>query len=117
VPAYPDQTFAGTVKSIAPTVDAKSRTAAVRIEPKDDASKLRPGMFAKLNIVTAAKQNALIVPREAILSAGPSSNPLIIAIGDGNQVHRTPVRLGLQSDRFVEILSGVDDGQLRRPAA
>src|SRR5581483_5146463 len=38
VPAFPDRKFAGTVKSISPTIDSKSRTAAVRIEPKDDGS-------------------------------------------------------------------------------
>src|SRR5207248_9489842 len=53
VPAFPKQTFSGTVKSISPTVDTKSRTAAVRVEPKDDGSKLRAGMFARLSIVTA----------------------------------------------------------------
>src|SRR5206468_1835940 len=72
VPAFPSQTFTGKVKSIAPTVDSKSRTAAVRVEPKDDSSKLRAGMFARLSIITAAKSNALIVPKEAILHPGPS---------------------------------------------
>ena len=68
VPAFPQQTFTGSVKSIAPTVDSKSRTAAVRIEPKDDGSKLRAGMFAQLSIVTAEKQDALIVPKQAVLA-------------------------------------------------
>jgi multidrug efflux pump subunit AcrA (membrane-fusion protein) len=84
----------------------------VRIVPKDDESKLRSGMFARLNIITAQKQNALIVPREAILNASPTTDPLVITIGDGGLVHRTAVRLGLQSDRFVEILSGVNEGQM-----
>jgi RND family efflux transporter MFP subunit len=112
VPAFPSQTFTGKVKSIAPTVDSKSRTAAVRVEPKDDANKLRAGMFARLSIITAAKSNALIVPKEAILNPSPSADPLIVAIDQSGQVHRTPVRLGLQSDRFVEIVSGVTEGQL-----
>jgi RND family efflux transporter MFP subunit len=112
VPAFPKQTFTGAVKSIAPTVDAKSRTAAVRIEPKDDGSKLRAGMFARLNIITAQKQNTLIVPKEALLSTSQGADPLVIAIGDGGQVHRTPVRIGLQNERFVEILGGLNEGQM-----
>ena len=86
VPAFPQQTFTGSVKSIAPTVDSKSRTAAVRIEPKDDASKLRAGMFAQLSIVTAEKQNALIVPKQAVLTGTPGHR----AAGH----HHRPVRAG-----------------------
>ena len=112
VPAFPTQTFTGAVKSIAPTIDSKSRTAAVRIEPKDDASRLRAGMFARLSIVTAEKQNALLVPRESILAGPAGTQPLVITIDPSGLVHRQTVRLGLQSDRFAEVLSGIDDGQL-----
>jgi RND family efflux transporter MFP subunit len=112
VPAFPQQTFTGSVKSISPTVDSKSRTAAVRIEPQDDASKLRAGMFAQLSIVTAEKQNALIVPKQAVLTGTPGVEPLVITIDPSGRVHRQPVQLGLQSDTATEILSGIDDGQL-----
>jgi RND family efflux transporter MFP subunit len=112
VPAFPKEPFNGTVRSIAPTVDSRSRTAAVRIEPKDDASRLRAGMFARLSIITAQKPNALLAPREAILSSGPNATPQVLVINDDNQVHRVAVRLGLQNDRLVEIVSGLDDGQI-----
>ena len=112
VPAFPTQTFTGTVRSISPTVDTKSRTAAVRVEPKDDGSKLRAGMFARLSIVTAEKPNALIVPREAVLIGAPGTDPLVITIDAAGRVHRQPVQLGLQSDRAIEISNGIDAGQL-----
>jgi len=112
VPAYPGTTFTGTVRAIAPTIDARSRTAAVRVEPKDDASKLRAGMFARLNIITAQKQNTLLVPTAALVSQSQGTDPTVIAIGDGNAVQRTPVRIGLRNDRVVEIVSGLSDGQL-----
>jgi multidrug efflux pump subunit AcrA (membrane-fusion protein) len=69
-------------------------------------------MFARLNIITAEKQNALIVPKEAILTGAAGSQPLVIAIDPAGRVHRQPVQLGLQSARFAEILSGIDDGQI-----
>ncbi|HEY0583257.1 MAG TPA: efflux RND transporter periplasmic adaptor subunit, partial [Chloroflexota bacterium] len=113
VPAFPTQTFSGAVKSIAPTIDSKSRTAAVRIEPKEDAlGKLRAGMYARLNIVTAEKQNALVVPKQAILTGAPGTEPQVIAIDPAGRVRRQPVKLGLQSDRLTEIVGGLDDGQL-----
>ncbi len=111
VSAFPSQTFSGTVKAIAPTVDTKSRTAAVRIEPRDDGGKLRAGMFARLSIVTAARQNALVVPREAVLEAAPGAQTTVVTI-EGNRVKKQPVRLGLVGDKLVEIVSGVTEGQL-----
>jgi HlyD family secretion protein len=69
-------------------------------------------MFARLSIITAEKQDALIVPRQAILSGAPGTEPLVIAIDPSGRVHRQPVQLGLQSDRLAEVVGGIDDGQL-----
>jgi multidrug efflux pump subunit AcrA (membrane-fusion protein) len=70
-------------------------------------------MFARLSIVTAEKKNALLVPREAVLIGAPGSEPLVVAIDQASGVvRRQPVRLGLQSDKFAEITTGIDDGQL-----
>jgi multidrug efflux pump subunit AcrA (membrane-fusion protein) len=52
------------------------------------------------------------VPREAVLIGAPGSEALVIAIDSAGRVHRQPVKLGLQSDRAIEISSGLDDGQL-----
>ena len=110
VPAFPGQTFAGEVKSIAPTVDSKSRTASVRIEPRDGDQKLRAGMFAQLSIVTASKHGALLVSKAAIdVSTG---QPRVALIDASNTVGLKPVQLGIQNDNFAEIVSGIDDGQL-----
>jgi HlyD family secretion protein len=112
VSAFPSQTFAGTVRSIAPTIDSKSRTAAVRIEPTDTANHLRDGMFATLSITTAEHHNTLLAPRQAILSGTPGVEPSVLAIDASGVVRRQPVKLGIQSDLFGEILSGIDDGQV-----
>lgn len=112
VPAFPAETFGGKVTSIAPIMDGKSRTTAVRIEPTDSTGRLRGGMFASVTIITAEKPNALVVPRAAIMPGRPGIEPLVMAIDSGGSIHRQPVKLGLQNDQLVEILSGIDDGQL-----
>jgi RND family efflux transporter MFP subunit len=113
VPAYPSETFHGTVKSIAPTIDPRSRTAAVRVEPNDDAlGKLRAGMFARLTIVTTSKPDALLVPREAVQIGGAGSQPVVMVVDDTGLVHRQPVRLGLQNDTLDEIVAGLDLDQM-----
>jgi hypothetical protein len=52
------------------------------------------------------------VPKQAVLVGTPGTEPMVITIDPAGRVHRQPVRLGLQSDSFDEILTGIDDGQL-----
>jgi RND family efflux transporter MFP subunit len=112
VPAYPGETFGGTVTAIAPGIDQKSRTASVRIQPNDDNRKLRPGMLAQVSIATGAQANVLVVPREAILGSPTPNGSATVVTLDGNEATRTQVRLGLVGDQQVEIRSGLTDGQV-----
>jgi RND family efflux transporter MFP subunit len=112
VDAYPGQTFAGTIFSISPTVDVRSRTATVRIRPEHTTHQLRAGMFAHVNIVSAEHQGTLLIPKQALQQAGEGSSPTVFALGDGSLVQKVPVAVGVQSDRFVEVLSGLQEGQL-----
>jgi multidrug efflux pump subunit AcrA (membrane-fusion protein) len=68
-------------------------------------------MFARLSIVTAARQSTLLVPREAVLTR-TGAEPLVVAIDNNNHVRKVPVRLGLQSERLTEVTSGLTEGQL-----
>jgi RND family efflux transporter MFP subunit len=112
VPAFPDQTFAGSVRSIAPSVDSKTRTVPVRIEPRNDDGRLRPGMFARVAIITAVKDDALLVPREAVLGDTAGAGPAVFAIDTAGRVRRQPVTLGIQNDQSAEIVRGLEFGQL-----
>jgi len=112
VPAFPDQVFNGTVTNVAPGVDQKTRTASVRIRPRDDAGKLKPGMLAQVTIITATQSDALLVPREAVVGTpAPNSQATLVTL-DGGHALRTIVQLGLVSDRAVQVNSGLSDGQV-----
>jgi HlyD family secretion protein len=112
VPAFPSATFSGTVKAISPRLESSNRTAAVHIVPNDEQAKLRAGMFARVSIVTAAKDHALLIPREALVSTGDGGQSTVVALDDGATVRRARVKLGIQDEEFVEILSGLDEGSL-----
>jgi HlyD family secretion protein len=110
VATYPDKTFRGQVAEISPTLDTRTRTSTVHIQPKDPDAQLRAGMFAQLNIITASHQGALLVPSAAILNDGPQ--PQVLGIDSGNVVNLQPVRIGLRTDDVVEVVSGLQEGAL-----
>jgi RND family efflux transporter MFP subunit len=110
VAAFPGRTFAATVESISPTLDAKSRTAAVHIHPQDPDAALRAGMFASVSIITANKHNTLLVPNAALRTDGNQAK--VVAIDGTNAVRVQPVQLGLKNDTVTEIVSGLDQGDL-----
>src|SRR5437667_77186 len=62
--AYPDETFAGKIVLVSPEVDEKTRTTEVRIET--ESPKLKPGMFADVEIVTDTVDHVLVIPDDAI---------------------------------------------------
>ena len=112
VPAYPDQTFDGTVSAVAPGVDQKTRTASVRIQPQAAAGKLKPGMMAQVSIITATQSDALLVPREAIVGAASPNSPATLVTLDNGRADRVTVQVGLVGDRTVQVSSGLNDGQI-----
>ncbi len=82
VAAYPGEQFPGTVASISPTADARSRTFAVRVYPNDPQGRLRDGMFAQVGLQTAARQ-ASLVPVQAVVNR--SGRNIVFVVG---QFHR-----------------------------
>ncbi len=112
VSAFPDKAFTGTVKSVPPSVDPKTRTAEIRIQPSDPDGVLRAGMSATASIVTATHQDVLVVPRVALLTSGASTQPSLLTLDADHHIHTTPVQIGIQTAQSVEIASGVSDGQI-----
>lgn len=96
------------VDYIYPTLNTKNRTVSVRMVLDNKDGRLKPNMFADLTIYAGAKENILIVPNEAVIRSG-KSNRVMVAIGDGRFEAKT-VRLGLESGGFIEIVSGLKEG-------
>lgn len=107
IAAFPGQVFNGKVTVVAPTVDPKSRTAVVKVEPDAAArGKLRAGMFAQVGIVTDQKSGVLAIPRSALLS-GPDQAVMVV---DNGTLKRVPVQTGIRGADKVEITSGLNEG-------
>jgi Cu(I)/Ag(I) efflux system membrane fusion protein len=110
VESFPRDAFSGTVKSIAPVLDPRTRTAAVQVDIPDPQGKLKPGMFTQLAIHLGQHQAALMVPKEAILMMGsidPTAPPqqVVYTVADG-RVHKQVVSTGVSDGKSTELLQG-----------
>ncbi|MCL4534731.1 MAG: efflux RND transporter periplasmic adaptor subunit, partial [Bacteroidetes bacterium] len=108
VAAFPGVLFPARVAMIAPSADPKSRTFQVKIRPDLNDGKLRPGMFAQVNVVTQEKPKAVLVPKESVLTR---SGQTVVFVLTGDTVQMRTVKLGLSRNGTVEIASGVNAGE------
>ncbi|ABD83191.1 efflux RND transporter periplasmic adaptor subunit [Saccharophagus degradans] len=105
----PNKQWAGKVDYVYPSLDAKTRTARVRLRFKNADHLLKPNMFAEVIIHVANAENALVIPREAVIRTG-SQDRVVLALGDG-QFKSVAVELGRMDDNFVEILEGLEENE------
>ena len=108
VDALPELSFTGIVARISPVVDPATGTFKLTIEVSDPSRRLKPGMFGRISIVSDRRENALQVPRSAIVQDGVKSNLFVVS---DSLVTRREVRTGYATGGMVEILDGLDDDE------
>lgn len=109
VDAWPDQTFEGNIYAIDPALDPETRTVLLRARLPNKGNKLRPGLFARVSLILERRENALVAPEQAIVPVGQQT--FVYRVVDGKAV-MTPVKLGLRRPGQVEILAGLNAGDL-----
>jgi len=107
--SLPGETFTGKITYIYPYLEAKTRTIKVRLEFENPGMKLKPDMFADVNIHASKQVNAIVIPSEAVLRTG-SRNVVFVVRGPGRYEPRD-VKLGISSEGLVQILAGVKEGE------
>jgi multidrug efflux pump subunit AcrA (membrane-fusion protein) len=106
VDAYPGEAFSGTIRSIAPSVDVRTRTVAAKVDVLDPQVKLKSGLFAQAAIPGPRRQGVLVIPRDALL---PGAETAVMQVVDG-RARRQLVQLGATDGRNVEIVQGLPEG-------
>jgi Cu(I)/Ag(I) efflux system membrane fusion protein len=106
----PGQVYKGNIDYVYPTLDAKTRTVKVRIRFKNEHGEFKPNMFAQISIHTSADQDALLIPKEALIRTG-NQDRVVLALGEGS-FKSVEVKVGRFDSESVEILSGISDGEL-----
>jgi len=106
--SVPGKVFKGDVSYIYPYAESKTRTTKVRMVFQNPDMLLRPDMFAEVNIQSDTRQNAIVIPAEAVIRSG-KLNQVFIKRGPGKYEPRE-VQLGVESGGEVVVLKGINDG-------
>jgi len=108
IDALRGEVFTGRIARVSPVVDPETGTFKITIEVSDSSRRLKPGMFGRVTIVHDRHENALMVPRNAIVE--DSGNSVLYVVEDG-KANRRSIRTGYAESGMVEILDGLTDGE------
>ncbi len=109
VEAYPGETFSGAIAYVGDVVDLTTRTIKVRCSVTNRGLKLKPEMFARVNLKMGPGASVLVLPREAVIEVGGQAFVFVQA-ADGRFVRR-PVVTGMASGDSIHIRQGVQAGE------
>jgi len=107
VQAKPGQTFDGQLAAIAPEVDERNRHFKVDVRVPNGSRALLSGMYATARIIESTATNAVLVPKDAIMTR---DGKRIVQKVAGDTVSTVEVREGLADGTRVQILSGLAAG-------
>jgi RND family efflux transporter MFP subunit len=111
VDAFPSRAFSGRVSRIAPMLQEASRVAQMEAEVANDSLLLKPGMFARAEVIIAAKNDVQVVPREALVNRGDETGVFMVSAGE-DVARYVPVETGIVTPDLAEILSPRLDGRV-----
>ena len=120
IDALPGRRYAAQIQAIDPLIDSNGRSVGVRACIDNRQLQLRPGMFARVNAVFDVREDARVIPEEAIVPQGGKQYVIKLlddptAVGKpltGSKItQRVEVKLGLRSPGRVEILEGLSAGE------
>jgi RND family efflux transporter MFP subunit len=107
VTAFAGTTFSGRVIFINSVVDPDSRTVKVRTEVPNPDGRLKPDMFANVEIITDVSNAAISVPQSAVLE---DSGKSFVFVAENNAYKKLQVQTGIKAGDRVEIVDGLKSG-------
>ncbi len=100
-------TLKGVLTQLSPAINEETRTFSGYIEIDNPKLKLRPGMFAKADIVTVRKDSVLSIPKDIIKNR--RSGKLVYTV-ERNNAEEKVIQTGISDDKFVEVEKGLQEG-------
>lgn len=111
VAAYPDRIFHGAVAKVPSVVDPATHRSRIRCKLDDPNDELRAGMLADFSIVVQQSAPATAVSTDALVRESDGSMTAWVT-DDRRKFKQRTVRAGLRQDGFVQILDGLEPGEL-----
>jgi hypothetical protein len=108
VDAFPGESFMGRIARVSPVLDPATRTAPIEIEIPNPTYRLKPGMYARVQITIGMKKDALVVPTDAMADLGGRRG--VFQVSNNSAIFKT-VQTGTEQGGLVEILSGLTEGE------
>ncbi len=105
---FPEERFAAIVTVVSPTIDSLTRTLRVKAELSNADSRLRPGLFAHIELGVSERGDVLMVPEEALIQR--ASGAALYRMVGTDRVQRVHVTTGVFVDGWVEVRGELDAG-------
>lgn len=99
----------GRIVRISPVVDDETGTVKVTAEIESPTAQFRPGAFVRVNIKTDTVQDAVLIPKSAIIERDGET---YVFVTDNDVAHRKTVQLGYEAGGNVEVRAGLGQGEL-----
>lgn len=113
VDAFPKKTFKGKISYITDILDQHTRTAKARVTLDNSSGLLKPGMFANVIIEsfkTDTIKKSIVIPQNALVIDGEES--FVFVKTDNDKFERRKVKIGITSEKNVEIIEGLKEGEI-----
>ena len=111
VAAYPREKFNGEVFFVAPYVDPTNRAATVKAYVPNLDFRLKPGMFANLDLTLTVRDDAIVIPEAAITQILTNSQAVIFTVNNEGNAQRKQVTIGVRLVGAVEVTEGLVPGE------
>jgi RND family efflux transporter MFP subunit len=108
VDAYPGETFNGKIARVSPVLDPATRTATMEVEIPNSDNRLKPGMYARVNLTVEEHDNALVIPKTAVVDY--SSQRGVWVPNESDRAMFVPLKLGIENSDQIEVLGGLNEG-------
>lgn len=106
-------TFEGTIKLINPRIDVQSGTVKVTVEVFDNSRRLKPGMFVETKILISNNPDAIVIPKKCVSYKREEAFVFVFQRGkEGGEVSRRVVKTGISEGDNIEILEGINEGEI-----
>jgi membrane fusion protein (multidrug efflux system) len=106
--AYPGENFLGTVVKVSPVLDSASRTLDIEIEAPNPDYKLKPGMFARVELTLSVHKGVPVIPVDVMFKEGEE---IFVYVVNGGKALKKKVITGISDGIKTEILSGLEAGE------